>query len=182
MPTNETLLIIILALIGLSALLQAVSLLVMAIVAGKAVKSVREYAEEFRGVGMPVLQHSKDLLQTTKQLIERLEPRLDSAAHDMAEMARMASEETRKIQVSADEITERIRRQAERMETMTTSALNGVDRMGHFLNEAVTVPVRQVSGVVAAAKAIVDTLRSPAPARRRVNQDRPAKSETGQFV
>jgi hypothetical protein len=49
---------------------------------------------------------------------------------------------------------------------MTTSFLNGVDRFGTFLNDAVHVPVRHANGVVAAVKAVVDTLRSPAAPRR----------------
>jgi hypothetical protein len=50
---------------------------------------------------------------------------------------------------------------------MTTTFLNGVDRFGSFLNEAVHMPLRQINGVVAAAKAVVDALRAPTPQRGR---------------
>ena len=182
MPHIETFLIIMTSLTALAVVLQVVSLIVMAVVARKAVKEAKTYADEFRTHLSPVLQQSKDMLQLTKQLIERLEPRLDSAATDLAEIVRIANEETRKIQLSADEITQRVRRQAERMDSMATNALNGVERLGHFLNEAVNLPVRQVSGVLAAAKAIVETLRGPAPAQHRARPDGPAKTETGQYA
>ena len=97
----------------------------------------------------------------------RLEPKLDAAAGDLAEMTKIAREETRKMQVSADEISERIRRQAERVDHMTTTTLDSVDRVGNFVNQAVNVPMRQIAGVLAAAKAVVDTLRSPTPQRPR---------------
>ena len=71
------------------------------------------------------------------------------------------------LQDSVDEVALKARHQVDRVDSMTTSLLNGVDRFGMFLNEAVHVPIRQVNGVVAAAKAIMDTLRSPAPARPR---------------
>jgi hypothetical protein len=49
---------------------------------------------------------------------------------------------------------------------MTTEALNGLDRAGQLLTQAVSVPARQVAGVVAAAKAVLETLRKPAPRGR----------------
>ena len=134
---------------------------------GKALKMVKEYGDEFQSAAAPTLHHARELMETSKNLIVRLEPRLDAAATDLAEIAQVAREETRKIQESADEITERIRRQAERMDHMTTTTLNGVDRVGHFVNQAVSTPVRQAAGVLSAVKAIVEALRSTAPPRRR---------------
>ncbi len=72
-----------------------------------------------------------------------------------------------RLQESVDEVADRARQQVNRVDSMTTSMLNGVDRFGRFLNEAVQTPVRQVNGVVAAAKAVVESLRAPAPPRRR---------------
>jgi hypothetical protein len=43
--------------------------------------------------------------------------------------------------------------------------LNRLERLGSLVNDAVNVPVRQLSGMIAAAKAVVGTLR--APTRRR---------------
>ncbi len=167
MPNSDTILIVMVVLTALSVLLQISFLIALAVIGGRALKMGKEYGDEFRSVATPALQNARDLLQTTRDLIARLEPHLDAAASDLAEMAHVANEETRKIQASADEIAERIRRQAERMDGMTTSALNGVDRAGQFFNQAVNVPVRQVSGVLAAVKAIVEALRAPAPPRRR---------------
>ena len=167
MSHTDTFLIAMVVLVGISVLLQIGFVIFAAVMGSKALKMAREYGDDFRAVATPALQHAREVLESTKKLIARLEPRLDAAASDLAEIVQAAREETRKIQVSADEITERVRKQAERVDTMTTSALNGVDRVSHLVSEAVYVPVRQVSGVVAAIKAIVETLRSPAPSRRR---------------
>lgn len=170
MSNTDTILIVMAVIMGISVLLQIGFLIGLAVMGGKALKMTKEYGDEFRAELTPTLHHAHELLQTTKDLIARIEPRLDAAATDLAEIAHIANEETRKIQVSADEIAERIRRQAERMDGITTSALNGMDRVGHVVNAAVNLPIRQVSGVVAAVKAIVDTLRTPAPPRRRPTQ------------
>ncbi|MFZ0394566.1 MAG: hypothetical protein WCF17_05925 [Terracidiphilus sp.] len=171
MLNTNTLLLVICIIMGASVLLQIGFLIALAVMGGKALKMAREYGDEFQSVASPALHHARELLETSKNLITRLEPRLDAAASDLAEIAQVARDETRKIQESADEISERIRRQAERMDSMTTGALNEVDRVSHFLNQAVNLPVRQIASVLAAARAIVDTLRSPAPPRRRAPQN-----------
>jgi gas vesicle protein len=167
MSHTDTFLIAIAVLVAISVLLQIGFVIGAAIMGSRALRLAKEYGDDFRSVSTPALQHAREVLESTQKLIARLEPRLDAAASDLAEMVQAAREETRNIQASADEIAERIRKQAERMDTMTTTALNGVDRVGQFLN----VPVRQVSGVVAALKAIVDALRTPAPPRSRAAQN-----------
>lgn len=171
MLNNETLLIVMVVLVAVSVVLQIGFLIVGAVMAGRALKMAREMANDFHSTVAPPLQHARELLESTQKLLARLEPRLDAAASDLAEMVQAAREETRNIQASADEITGRIRKQAERVDTMTTTALNGVDRAVHFLNDAVNIPVRQVSGVLAAVRAIVETLRAPAPPRPRNPQN-----------
>ena len=171
MMNTNTLLLVICIIMGVGVLLQLGFLIAISVMGGKALKMVKEFGDEFQSSAAPTLHHARELMETSKNLITRLEPRLDAAATDLAEIAQVAREETRKIQESADEITERIRRQAERMDHMTTTTLNGVDRVGHFVNQAVNVPVRQAAGVLAAVKAIVDALRTTAPPRRRAPQN-----------
>jgi hypothetical protein len=176
MPNSnlETLLIVFIAITGASVLLQACVLLGMFLTMRKAVATGKEQADEFRAKLTPVLDNSKeflaaakDLVATAKSVIETLEPRLDSAATEMADMAHDLHVQTSRLQASADEIAVKLRHQADRVDGMTTSLLNGVDRFGGFVNEAVKVPVRQVSGIVAAARAVVETLRAPVPPRPR---------------
>lgn len=171
MSNTNTLLLVICIIMGVGILLQIGFLIAMAVMGGKALKMVKQYGDEFRSAAIPTLHHARELLETSKNLITRLEPRLDAAATDLAEIAQVAREESRKIQESTDEISDRIRRQAERMDHMTTTTLNGVDRVGHFVNQAVNLPVRQAAGVLAAVKAIVDALRSPTSPRRRAPQN-----------
>lgn len=178
----DTILIWMVAIYGASVLVHVIVLLIGAVAANKAVKSARQYADEMDARIRPVLATSHELLEQTKALVTRLEPKLEAAAGDLAEITRIAREETTRITASADEITDRIRRQAERMETMTTSALDGVEKAGHILNVAVNTPVKQVSGFVAAARAVVNTLRQPASPRRRPPTEEEIRAERKQYV
>jgi uncharacterized protein YoxC len=162
--------------IGVLILIQAGVMIAAFLMARKGMQAAATYAEEMKSKVIPVLEQSTEMLATMNHLVSRLEPKLDAAATDLAEMTRAASDEMKKIQASADEIVDRVRRQAERVDGMTSTALDGVDRAGRLLNSAVTAPVRQVSGVMAAAKAILEALRSPAPGRRRTERNR----DTGQ--
>lgn len=175
MQNTDTILIVMVAVTGALVLLQFIVLLVIFFAMRRALHRASEYAGEFRSSVAPVLEHSAEVLQVTKQLISRLEPKLDAAASDLAELAHGVRGQMVKIEASADEITERVRRQVARIDGMTTSTLNGVDRAGRFLNDAVSVPVRQVSGIMAAAKAIVETLRSPGPVNRGSHRSAPSR-------
>jgi len=154
------------------ALMQACVLLGIFLTMRKAVQTVKEQADEYRGKVMPLLEAShqlattgKDLAASTQSLINKIRPELEAAATEMANMTRDIRDQVNRLQASVDDIAQKAHHQADRVNGMTTSFLNGVDRFGTFLNEAVRTPIRQVNGFVAAAKAVVETLRSPAPAR-----------------
>jgi uncharacterized protein YoxC len=165
MQNTEMILTILVAVIAVAALTQLIILFVLFLAARKGMKMAAEYAVDLRDKVVPMIEHSKELLQTSRQLITKLEPRLEAAATDVAELAHTANLESKKMSQSAEEIAERLRRQAARVDGMTTEALDRIDRAGQILDQVVTVPVRQVSGVMAAARAIIETLRSPAPPR-----------------
>jgi len=151
---------ILVAVIAVAGLIQLFVFIAIFVAIKKGMTEAGEYAKDFRSDIVPVLEHSKKLISVTRELITRLEPKLEAAAADVADLAHIASVEARKMQESADEIAERVRRQAARVDGMATEALDTVDRVGNFVNQAVSVPLRQVSGVVAAGRAIYDTLRT----------------------
>ncbi len=173
----ETLLVVFIALTGFSVLMQACVLLGMFLTMRKAIQFGKEQADAYGAKLTPLLEKvspmvdssqkliatAEELVATTKDLVQALDPKLQYAATELAAMTRSVHDQAERLQVSADEIAQGVRRQAARVDNMTTNVLNGVDRAGRLISEAVTVPVRQVSGVIAAARAIVDTLRAPTP-------------------
>jgi hypothetical protein len=166
MLNNETIITILVSVIAGGILLQLIILLFMFLAVRKGMKVAAEYASDMKSQIVPVLEHSKVLMRTTKDLITRFEPKLEATITDVAEVTRIANVEAKKLQVSADEIADILRRQATRMDSMTTETLNALERAGQLLNQAVTIPIRQISGVVAAAKAIFETMRNPTPRSR----------------
>lgn len=159
MDTNVQLTILALVAVGALALIvQTIFLIVLATVARKAVRSLREELEEYRSSIMPIVTKTRDL-------IERLGPRIEDAAEELSEVTRSLRMQTADIQKTADDILARAQRQASRVDGMLTTVFDGAERAGSFMAEAVHKPMRQISGVIASVKAVVETLLAPeAPA------------------
>ena len=174
MANTETLLIIFIGVTAAAVLLQAGVLLGIYVTVRKAVKSANEQADEYRSkltplldTGSQLINTANDLVASMQKLVKSVQPHIESTVTQMADMARDIHAEAHRLQASVDEVAARARYQVDRVDGMATSFLNGVDRFGQFLNDAVRMPIRQINGVVAAARAVVETLRAPAPGRPR---------------
>jgi methyl-accepting chemotaxis protein len=191
MANTETLLIVFIAITGLAVLLQACVLLGLWLTVRKAVKAANEQANEYRSKLIPIIDNSsqlltsgtqligsvKDLVSATQTLVKNIQTPVQSAVTEVESITRDVHAQALQLQASVDEVAQKARRQADRVDNMATSFLDGLERVGGFLNEVVHMPVRQVNGVIAAAKAVVDTLRSPRPSRPRSRPTRVAEDK-----
>ena len=151
---NETILLAFVAVTGLAVLLQAFILLAILVSVRKAARSIKEELEDLRSAAMPVIYN-------TRELFTRLAPKVEETVGDLAEIAHGLRVQTEEMQTSVSELIEKARRQTNRLDTMFTGVLDAVDWAGGFVAEAVSRPVRQLSGMVASIKAILESLGSP---------------------
>lgn len=150
---TETLLIWFVGLTAFAVLLQAAVLLALALAVRKTAKTIQTEMEELRGVVMPVATELREFLG-------RVAPKLEAATADLADIVHGLKAQSAEMQASAMEILERTRRQTSRLDNMVTGVLDTVDRAGAILTDAVSVPLRQISGMAAFARAALDALRS----------------------
>jgi uncharacterized protein YoxC len=158
---NETLLIVFIAITSLALLMQAFILLAIFLSMRKAATSIQEQIDELRSSITPVVDSTRDLCARASDLFQKVSPKVESAATDLAEMAHGLRLQTNEIQVSTLEVLERVRRQSIRLDHMFSSLLDVVDRAGGFVAEVVSKPVRQISGILACIKAVIETLSKP---------------------
>ena len=130
---------------------QFIVMLVAYFLVRKNITSVQEELGEIRSTVMPMLNRSKDLL-------EKVAPKVESVATDVAEMAQSAREQTAHIRFTADEVLARVYRQTSRVDNMVTNVVDGVEHASNVVADSVTRPVRQVSAILAAAKAFLGVL------------------------
>ena len=158
-PNTDTILIIFVAIVGVLALLQALVLLGIFLSLRKAAKSAMVATDDFKATVMPTIHSTRDL-------IERVSPQIVTISKGLAELTELLRKESRGVSVSASEIVERVNRQTKRLDGMLTNGLDAVERAGEVVETAVAAPIRQVNGIVAAVKAMVETYLSDTPRRR----------------
>jgi uncharacterized protein YoxC len=150
-----------LACIGLGALallIQSVVLLAIFLGMGKATKKIQEEIEDIRSSVMPVLKDTRELVDSAREFFARVSPKVESTVTDVSEVTRILRAQAADVEVTVDQVLERVRKQAGRIDTMFSGTLDAVDKASAFVTETVSKPVRQLSGVLASIKAIVESL------------------------
>ena len=148
---NETLLVIFVGITAVSFAVQAIVMLVACIMMRKAVKAVQVDVQELRTTAMPILAKSRDTL-------EKVAPKIESVSADVADIASMLKRQTGEFQLVAGDILDRVHRQTSRVDNMFTNMADGVEHASNVVVHSVVKPVRQVSAILAGAKAFLSVL------------------------
>lgn len=172
---NETLLLIFVACTGAAVLMQAIVLLAMLITARKALRIAQEQIEELRTNVLP-------LVKDTKALLTSVGPKIESAATDFAALTSSLRTHGVRLQDSAADILERVDRQSTRVDTMLTGILDTADRAAAVVAEVISVPIRQLAGVAAFARAAIATLRDDVPRTQSEPQPTHSPADKDLFV
>lgn len=183
---NQTILLAFAAVIALAVLLQTIFLLAIVFAMRKVAGSIREESENLRSAIMPIIFDTRDVLASTRDtlastqvtltnaqgflvnaqgFLTRVSPKIEATAGDVAEFTRTLRTQASEMQASTQEIMERVRKQSDRVDGMISNFLDTVDYAGGFVVNVVSKPVRQISGVLRSAKAIVESLRGTRAAR-----------------
>jgi len=177
---NQTIELTLIAVTALALLLQAIVLLAIYLALRKAIRSLHGEVADLRASVVPVVESSREVIDNSRVLVDyarklfaRVAPKAEAAVGDVARVARGLRDQTENLEFTAKDILERTRRQTDRLDAMTTDALDAVDRAGSYVSDTVVRPVRQLAGLAAAAKAIVESLRNSArePRRARYSSD-----------
>jgi methyl-accepting chemotaxis protein len=150
-PTIE---IVILTLVAVAVLLQVGLVLVLLVAMGKLARVLKEEIADVRSSVMP-------LIYDTRELLTNLSPKIESTADDLSVILHGFRSQSEAICSASTELIERLRRQSGRLEGMLSGVMDRADRTSAIVTDTVGKPVRQIAGLVASAKAIVEALRSP---------------------
>lgn len=173
---SETILLVIAAVVALALLAQAVVLLAIFIGTRKAITAAQSELAELRA---SILPFAKD----AREFFVRVAPKVEQTCSDMAALTHVARAQTTELQSVATEFIGRARSQVSRLDTMITNLMDGADRAGEFMSQVINKPMRQVSGILASVKAVVETLRAPEPpARVRTNHSAARGADPEMFV
>jgi methyl-accepting chemotaxis protein len=145
----------ILAFVAIAALalaVQTIGMIAVLLVARKAARNLRDEMEQYRSSLMPLILRAREVVQNVA-------PKVEAAADELSAMTTRLREQTAEVQDAASDIIARTQRQVGRVDSILSSIFDRVERAGSFVSDAVAKPMRQLSGVIASVKAVVDTLR-----------------------
>jgi methyl-accepting chemotaxis protein len=124
----------------------------------KVAKGLKEEIADIHSSVMPIIF---DL----RKLVGKTSPKLESAVGDVAYFTQSLRNQAHELEQTSSEVAERVRRLSARVDDMSSRLLNTVDQAGATVSETVSKPLRQFAGVVASAKAIVDSFRNSTAAQ-----------------
>ncbi len=151
---SETLLLAFVAFTGVAVLMQALVLLGIFLSLRRAARSAMEVTSDLRATVVP-------LVQSTRELIERVTPQILAASQNMLDLTEGIRAETSAISESASVILDRVNRQTVRLDRMLSAGFDSVDRATAAIETAVLRPVRQANTILNAARAMVNAYCAP---------------------
>lgn len=153
MPTGvDNTILAFVAIAALALAVQTIGMVAVLLVARKAARNLREEMEQYRSSIMP-------LILRARETVLNVAPKVELAAEELAAVSTKLREQATDIQSAANDILARTHTQAGRVDHMLTAVFDRMERAGAFMSDAVAKPMRQLSGVIASVKAVVETLR-----------------------
>src|ERR1700744_48222 len=159
-PNSQIFLLVIAGLIAVALLLQAFALLAIFFGLRKAALAARQQFDEMRTTVLPFCRDARDVFG-------RVAPKIEQTTTDLADLAHTLRTQSDDVKSVTADLIKSTRRQAARLDEMATTVLDAADRAVSFTSETVVKPIRQVSGIMAAVRAVVGVLRSPNGTRPR---------------
>jgi methyl-accepting chemotaxis protein len=170
---NQTILLAFAVVTGLAMLLQTIILLAISFTLRKAAGSIQKEIGTLRTSLMPLIYDTREILASSRDtlfsaqefvanaqgFLTRVSPKVEASAGDLVEITRTLRTQTTQMQSSVTEILEKVRTQSGRVDHMVTGVLDTADRAQGFVTDVVSRPMRQISSILAVAKAVIETLR-----------------------
>jgi ABC-type transporter Mla subunit MlaD len=147
------------ALTAIAMLIQAILLLVVYLSTRRAIRTLHADFMEFRSTITPLVDNARGFLA-------RVGPKVEATASDLADISSRLRNQAIEVETTTAEVLKSVRRNTARVSEIASGMLDTVDRAGEYVTQTINRPLRQFSGVIAAVKAIIATLRSPARGAR----------------
>ena len=152
---NTTLLMVFVGIAGLAILLQSFVLLALFLAVRKTGKAVETALDDVRDTLVPIAP----LVRNARNTLDRISPQIEVGVNNLVAITDDLRTQSADVHNSASEMIGRLRNQINRVDSMLTGVLDTVDQTAGFVRNAVSLPARQLGGILAALKAITNVLR-----------------------
>ena len=175
---NETILMIFVALTGLAVLMQAFVLLALFFSVRKMAVSIDDLMVSWKKTAAEITPVTEGF----QRMLKRVEPQIATTVDNLRRVSDDVRSQSANVNATTTEFIECMRHQGQRLDDMLTNTLDSVDHARSLIYNAVTLPVRQVNGIVAAARAIGKTLSGGARPGSSTRASFTANMRTGAYA
>ena len=130
--------------------LQMLILLAMYLAVRKLNARLEAVVDETQSRVFPLLENARVMQQDLKALLETTRPKLDVVMDNLAHVTTTARTDIARVEVTLNDLLDRLRLQVIRVDEMVTRTLDRVEETSEKVQHSVMSPVRQVSGIVQA--------------------------------
>ena len=148
---------IFIAITAAAIVLQMLILFVMCVVMYKLSARLKTAADETESRVFPLLENTKALLQDVKASVETMRPKLDVILDNAAHVTTTARTDVERVQVTLNDLLDRVRLQVIRADEMVTRTMDRVEETSEKVQHSVMSPIRKVSGIAQAVSVGVGT-------------------------
>jgi hypothetical protein len=151
--SSQTLLVIFIAVAAVSILMQAGFTVGMFIGARKAQKKLMALADDVRLHALPAIISSREVIQD-------IAPKLKTITENLTAISTTLRSKTEQVGGLVADVTNRAEAQAARVDGMVKGTLDQLTVAVHAIEHGISVPVRQVNGIINGLRAGVDVMRN----------------------
>jgi methyl-accepting chemotaxis protein len=152
---NTTLLMVFVGITGLAVLLQAFVLLALYMATRKTAQAIETALDDLRDTLVPIAP----LVRNARNTLDRISPQIEVGVNNLVAITDDLRTQSADVHHSATEMIARLRSQVNRVDQMLSGVLDTVEQTAGFVRNAVSLPARQLGGILAALKAITSVLR-----------------------
>ena len=145
---NETLFLVFTGLLLVAVLIQTAILASMAIGAKKAQKELLPLVQDFHTRAIPILTSARAILEDAAPKVKVISSNAVAASNTLRIQAVRIGDVAEHVGQVVDEVADRARRQAERVDGIVTGGINGVAEVTASVQHGVMVPIREMQGLV----------------------------------
>jgi methyl-accepting chemotaxis protein len=153
---SQTLLLVFTAVVAVSLLLQAGSMVAMLLGARKAQKKVAALVDDVRLHALPVIMSSREV-------IHELLPKMRTIVDNLEATSTTLRAKTDQLGGVVEDVAHRAQAQAVRVDDLVKGTLDQITYAAHAVEAGISMPVRQVSGIINGLRAGVEVLWKKTP-------------------
>jgi methyl-accepting chemotaxis protein len=154
---NTTLLTIFVGIVALSFVTNTIIFIVMAIAAAKARKKAMSLFDDLHAKALPLIAKAHPIMDSVSELIRETSPKIKTVTDNLVQTSDIVRAKAQEMGSTVTDVNEKTRQQADRVNSMVTTALTAVSDLGTTIHHGIRVPVRQVAGVIDGIKTTVDS-------------------------